>query len=97
MRDPQGFAIKFSIEDGNYDLVGNDTPIFFLRDPLKFPDFIHSQKRDPYTNVQEPDNVWDFFRSLLKRRTSLSGSSAIAASLPAIVTWTDSARTHFSG
>ena len=61
VRDPRGFAIKFYTEDGNYDLVGNDTPIFFLRDPLKFADFIHSQKRDPYTNVQEPDNVWDFF------------------------------------
>lgn len=61
VRDPRGFAIKFYTEDGNYDLVGNDTPIFFIRDPLKFADFIHSQKRDPYTNVQEPDNVWDFF------------------------------------
>lgn len=61
VRDPRGFAIKFYTEDGNYDLVGNNTPIFFIRDPLKFPDFIHSQKRDPYTNVQEPDNVWDFF------------------------------------
>ncbi len=61
VRDPRGFAIKFYTEDGNYDLVGNDTPVFFIRDPLKFPDFIHSQKRDPYTNVQEPDNVWVFF------------------------------------
>jgi catalase len=61
VRDPRGFALKFYTEDGNYDLVGNNTPIFFLRDPLKFPDFIHSQKRDPHTNVQEPDNVWDFF------------------------------------
>lgn len=61
VRDPRGFAIKFYTEDGNYDLVGNDTPIFFIRDPLKFPDFIHSQKRDTYTNIQEPDNVWDFF------------------------------------
>jgi len=61
VRDPRGFAIKFYTEDGNYDLVGNNTPIFFLRDPLKFADFIHSQKRDPHTNVQEPDNVWDFF------------------------------------
>src|SRR3989304_7518071 len=60
-RDPRGFAVKFYTEEGNYDLVGNNTPIFFIRDPLKFPDFIHSQKRDPYTNVQEPDNVWDFF------------------------------------
>jgi catalase len=61
VRDPRGFAMKFYTEDGNYDLVGNNTPIFFIRDPLKFPDFIHSQKRDPHTNVQEPDNAWDFF------------------------------------
>ena len=61
VRDPRGFAIKFYTEDGNYDLVGNNTPVFFIRDPLKFPDFIHSQKRDPYTNMQEPENIWDFF------------------------------------
>lgn len=61
VRDPRGFAIKFYTKEGNYDLVGNNTPVFFLRDPIKFPDFIHSQKRDPFTNVQEPDNVWDFF------------------------------------
>ena len=61
VRDPRGFAVKFYTEDGNYDLVGNNTPIFFIRDPLKFPDFIHSQKPDPFTNHQEPDNVWDFF------------------------------------
>ncbi len=47
VRDPRGFAVKFYTEEGNYDLVGNNTPVFFLRDPLKFPDFIHSQKRDP--------------------------------------------------
>ncbi|MDK1018367.1 MAG: catalase [Actinomycetota bacterium] len=61
VRDPRGFAIKFYTEDGNYDLTGNNTPIFFIHDPLKFPDFIHSQKPDPHTNRQEPDNVWDFF------------------------------------
>lgn len=61
VRDPRGFAIKFYTKEGNYDLVGNNTPIFFIRDPLKFPDFIHSQKRDPYTHVQEPENAWDFF------------------------------------
>ncbi len=60
-RDPRGFAVKFYTEDGNWDLVGNNTPVFFLRDGIKFPDFIHSQKLDPYTNRQEPDNVWDFF------------------------------------
>jgi catalase len=61
VRDPRGFALKFYTEDGNWDLAGNNTPIFFVRDPIKFPDFIHSQKYDPYTNEQEPDNVWDFF------------------------------------
>jgi catalase len=61
VRDPRGFAVKFYTPDGNYDLTGNDTPIFFIRDPLKFPDFIHSQKPDPFTNHQEPENVWDFF------------------------------------
>ncbi|MGW1607424.1 catalase, partial [Streptomyces eurythermus] len=52
---------KFYTEEGNYDLVGNNTPVFFIKDPLKFPDFIHSQKRDPFTGKQEPDNVWDFW------------------------------------
>ncbi len=61
VRDPRGFALKFYTEDGNWDLTGNNTPIFFIRDPLKFPDFIHSQKYDPHTNQQEADNVWDFF------------------------------------
>jgi len=60
-RDPRGFAVKFYTEDGNWDLVGNNTPIFFIRDGIKFPDFIHSQKYDPHTNRQEPDNIWDFF------------------------------------
>jgi catalase len=60
-RDPRGFAMKYYTEDGNWDLVGNNTPVFFIRDGIKFPDFIHSQKQDPHTNRQEPDNVWDFF------------------------------------
>ena len=61
VRDPRGFAVKLYPPDGNYDLVGNNMPVFFIRDPLKFPDFIHSQKADPFTNRQEPENVWDFF------------------------------------
>ncbi|MDF3289939.1 MULTISPECIES: catalase [Streptomyces] len=61
VRDPRGFAVKFYTEEGNYDLVGNNTPVFFIKDPVKFPDFIHSQKRDPFTGIQEPDNVWDFW------------------------------------
>ncbi len=60
-RDPRGFALKVYTEDGNWDLVGNNTPVFFIRDGIKFPDFIHSQKYDPFTNRQEPDNIWDFF------------------------------------
>src|SRR2546425_10059008 len=55
-RDPRGFAVRFYTEDGNWDLVGNNTPIFFIRDGIKFPDFIHSQKYDPHTNRQEPGN-----------------------------------------
>ncbi|WP_326598910.1 catalase [Streptomyces sp. NBC_01803] len=61
VRDPRGFAIKFYTEEGNYDLVGNNTPVFFIKDAIKFPDFIHTQKRDPYTGSQEADNVWDFW------------------------------------
>ncbi|MFA5292647.1 MAG: catalase [Phycisphaerae bacterium] len=59
-RDPRGFAIKFYTDQGNYDLVGNNTPVFFIRDPLKFPDFIHTQKRNPKTNLPDADMFWDF-------------------------------------
>lgn len=60
-RDPRGFAVKFYTEEGIWDLVGNNTPVFFLRDPLKFPDFIHTQKRDPQTNTKSPAMQWDFW------------------------------------
>jgi catalase len=59
-RDPRGFAIKFYTEEGNWDMVGNNTPIFFIRDPSKFPDFIHTQKRNPQTNCKDPNAFWDF-------------------------------------
>src|SRR3990170_3004762 len=59
-RDPRGFAVKFYTEEGNYDLTGNNTPVFFIRDPLKFPDFIHTQKRHPATNCKDPNMFWDF-------------------------------------
>lgn len=59
-RDLRGFAVKFYTEEGNYDLVGNNTPVFFIRDALKFPDFIHTQKRHPATNLKDPDMFWDF-------------------------------------
>lgn len=60
-RDPRGFALKFYTEDGNWDLVGNNTPIFFIKDAKKFSDFIHTQKRDPRTNLKSPTMVWDFW------------------------------------
>jgi catalase len=60
-RDPRGFALKFYTEEGNWDMVGNNTPVFFIRDPLKFGDFIHTQKRDPETNLKSPRMMWDFW------------------------------------
>jgi catalase len=60
-RDVRGFALKFYTEEGNWDMVGNNTPVFFVRDPLKFSDFIHTQKRDPKTNLRNPTSMWDFW------------------------------------
>lgn len=63
-RDIRGFALKFYTEEGNWDLVGNNTPVFFLRDPLKFPDLNHAVKRDPKTNMRSAQNNWDFWAHL---------------------------------
>jgi catalase len=60
-RDVRGFALKFYTDEGNWDLVGNNTPVFFVRDPYKFSDFIHTQKRDPRTNMRRPTAMWDFW------------------------------------
>ncbi|MFG1206426.1 catalase [Xanthobacter flavus] len=60
-RDVRGFALKFYTPEGNWDLVGNNTPVFFVRDPYKFPDFIHTQKRHPRTNLRSPTAMWDFW------------------------------------
>ncbi|HXC89654.1 MAG TPA: catalase [Stellaceae bacterium] len=60
-RDVRGFAMKYYTEEGNWDLVGNNTPVFFVRDPYKFPDFIRTQKRDPKTNMRSPTAMWDFW------------------------------------
>lgn len=60
-RDPRGFAVKFYTQQGNYDIVGNNTPVFFLNDPIKFPDFIHSQKKHPQTNLPDPRMMWEFW------------------------------------
>ena len=60
-RDVRGFALKFYTDEGNWDMVGNNTPVFFVRDPLKFPDFIHTQKRHPKTNLRSNTAMWDFW------------------------------------
>lgn len=60
-RDVRGYSVKFYTEEGNWDLVGNNTPVFFIRDPYKFPDFINTQKRHPKTNLRNPVAVWDFW------------------------------------
>ena len=60
-RDPRGFAVKFYTEQGNFDLVGNNTPVFFLNDPIKFPDFVHSQKKNPQTNLPDPAAMFEFW------------------------------------
>jgi catalase len=84
VRDPRGFAVKFYTEEGNYDLVGNNTPIFFIRDAIKFPDFIHTQKRDPRTHLKNPNSVWDFWSlspESLHQVTYLMGDRGIPATL----------------
>lgn len=82
VRDPRGFAVKFYTEEGNYDLVGNNTPIFFIRDAIKFPDFIHTQKRDPQTHLKNPTAIWDFWSlspESLHQVTYLMGDRGIPA------------------
>lgn len=84
VRDPRGFAIKFYTEEGNWDLVGNNTPIFFIRDPSKFPDFIHSQKRHPATGLRDATMQWDFWShspESLHQITWLFGDRGIPATL----------------
>lgn len=84
VRDPRGFAVKFYTEEGNYDLVGNNTPIFFIRDAIKFPDFIHTQKRHPQTHLKDPNMVWDFWSlspESLHQITYLHGDRGIPATL----------------
>ena len=61
LRDPRGFAIKFYTEEGNWDFAGNNIPIFYIRDAWKLPDLIHSQKRDPQTNLRIATTIWDFW------------------------------------
>lgn len=84
VRDPRGFAVKFFTEEGNYDIVGNNTPIFFIRDAIKFPDFIHTQKRHPKTHLKNPNAIWDFWSlspESLHQVTYLMGDRGIPATL----------------
>ena len=83
VRDVRGFSMKFYTQEGNYDIVGNNTPIFFVNDPLKFPDFIHSQKRDPKTNRRTQNMQWDFWShspESLHQVTYLMGDRGLPAS-----------------
>lgn len=82
-RDIRGYALKFYTEQGNWDMVGNNTPVFFFRDPLKFPDLNHAVKRDPRTNMRNANNNWDFWTSLpeaLHQITYVMGDRGIPAS-----------------
>lgn len=82
-RDIRGFALRFYTEEGNWDLVGNNTPVFFFRDPLQFPDLNHAVKRDPRTNLRSPRNNWDFWSNLpeaLHQVTYIMGDRGIPKS-----------------
>jgi catalase len=83
-RDPRGFAIKFYTDEGNFDLVGNNTPVFFLNDPMKFPDFVHSQKKNPKTNLPDPARMYEFWANhpqSLHQMTILMSDRGIPRSL----------------
>ena len=83
-RDPRGFSVKFYTEEGNWDMVGNNTPVFFIRDPLKFSDFIHSQKRNPQTGMRDNTMQWDYWSlspESLHQVTTLFSDRGIPATL----------------
>lgn len=85
VRDVRGFALKFYTEEGNWDMVGNNTPTFFIRDAIKFPDFIHTQKRDPQTNAKNDTMQWDFWSQVpeaLHQVTILFSDRGIPAGIP---------------
>jgi catalase len=85
VRDVRGFALKFYTEEGNWDLVGNNTPVFFIRDAMKFPDFIHTQKRVPQTNLRSETMWWDFWSKVpesLHQVTILFSDRGIPKGIP---------------
>ena len=85
VRDVRGFALKFYTEEGNWDMVGNNTPVFFVRDAIKFPDFIHTQKREPQTNLRSEAMKWDFWSQVpesLHQVTILFSDRGIPKGIP---------------
>ncbi len=85
VRDVRGFALKFYTEEGNWDMVGNNTPVFFVRDAIKFPDFVHTQKREPQTNLRSETMVWDFWSQVpesLHQVTILFSDRGIPKGIP---------------
>ncbi|MCF6150866.1 MAG: catalase, partial [Candidatus Kuenenia stuttgartiensis] len=85
VRDVRGFALKFYTEEGNWDMVGNNTPVFFVRDAIKFPDFIHTQKREPQTNLRSETMMWDFWSQVpesLHQVTILFSDRGIPMGIP---------------
>ena len=85
MRDVRGFALKFYTGQGNWDMVGNNTPVFFIRDAIKFPDFIHTQKRAPHTNLRSHVMWWDFWSQVpeaLHQVTILFSDRGIPKGIP---------------
>lgn len=85
VRDVRGFALKFYTEEGNWDMVGNNTPVFFVRDAIKFPDFVHTQKREPQTNLRSETMAWDFWSQVpesLHQVTILFSDRGIPKGIP---------------
>ncbi|MBW7942986.1 MAG: catalase, partial [Candidatus Kuenenia stuttgartiensis] len=85
VRDVRGFALKFYTEEGNWDMVGNNTPVFFVRDAIKFPDFVHTQKREPQTNLRSKTMMWDFWSQVpesLHQVTILFSDRGIPMGIP---------------
>jgi catalase len=93
-RDPRGFAVKFYSDQGNWDIVGINQPVFFIRDAIKFPDFVHALKPSPVTNIQDPNRAFDFFANVPDRLTCSPACIRTSTdSPPAIARWTAMAST----
>src|SRR6266436_7663159 len=93
-RDPRGFAVKFYTDQGNWDLVGINLPIFFIRDAIKFPDFVHANKPSAITNIQDPNLAFDFFSRTPESTNMLTYLIRLKVCRRAIAKWTDSACTR---